>query len=327
MHGYCVSQVVCVAAKLELADVLADGPLRAAAAAERIGANEDALRRLLCALVTIGIVEERAPDLFALTSVGQLLRTDVAGSLRPFAILCGGDFYRLWGEFEHSVRTGEPTAQRVFGLPFFPYLASRPDAASVFNAAMASASAGRIEALSGLRWDNVQHVVDVGGGNGHVLAELLLRFKHLRGTLVELPKAAAEAERRFGREELSDRAISLTGDFFDQVPPGADVYLLVRVLHDWDDDHASRILANCRRAMGRGARLLIVDPIGEEQPDPWGDINMLVITGGRERTRAQWERLMTETDLEIVAVEHGDIIVATAALSESGPRRSTEEPD
>ncbi len=315
VFGYTAAQMVHVAARLDLADRLAPGPMTSAELAEATGTDRPSLYRLLRGLACFGVVLQTGPDSFALGPAGQSLRMDAPGSVRAMVLLlCSAETWRSWGELEHSVRTGEPAWDQVTGVPHFEFLAKHPEKAAVFNAAMAEytrAAARGIIARGG--FSRFGTVVDVGGGDGTLLAEILKAVPAARGVLFDLPAGLEPAVRTLSGAGVADRCDVIGGDFFTTVPGGADAYLLKSVLHDWDDDKAAEILRQCRTAMAPGGRVLAVEPVLPSTVDSpavtgvvMSDLNMLVNTGGRERTADEFGTLFQAAGLELAAITGED---------------------
>ena len=310
IFGYGASQAVNVTARLRLADHLADGVKTPADLAAATGSDELSIRRLLRALVCLGIVTQSAPDEFALSPGGDPLRGDVPYSLREMAMLvCGEQTWRSWGELEYSVRTGLPAWDQVTGLSSFEYMAKHPEHAAVFNQAMAGyARAAAPAIIANGDFGRFATVVDVGGGDGSLLGAILTAHPGLRGVLYDLPAGVESADRTLAAAGVADRCEVMGGDFFVSVPDGADAYLLKSVLHDWNDDRAAEVLRNCRRAMPATGRILVVEPVLPAVVTPavagivLSDLNMLVNTGGRERTEDEFRALFAAAGFDLVRV-------------------------
>ena len=305
IDGYLTTQLLYVAAKLGVADVLADGPRTGREVAEAVGADPDALTRMLRGLVLEDVLAEDGDGRFALTAVGEGLRDGVPGSQRG-AILVRGEAY--WSAAAGMLRTaieGGTAFEHVHGERFFDHLAAHPEREAAFQASMADRA--RREAADGVSvydFAGMTELVDVGGGSGVLLEAVLRATPALRGVLVDRPEVAALAERRVEAAGLEDRCRCVTGDFFVAVPPGADAYLLSRVIHDWDDADARRVLATCRAAMSDGARLLLVEAIVPEraQDAPEAirmDLHMLMLLRARERTEAQFRDLLAGAGFDL----------------------------
>lgn len=320
--GFRTTQMIHVAAKLGLADLLAAGPRPVADLAVAAGAEPQALHRLLRALASLGIFAEDEAGDFALTPRAELLRSDVQGSLRDVALLYGEDWlWQAYGTMTHSVRTGAPAFAKVHGQPFYGYLHAHPRAAARFNAAMTGFSSHETAAiLEAYDFSRVRSVADIGGGRGALLAALLRAHPQMTGTLLDLPSVVADASQALDEMGIAERARILAGDFFDEAPAGADLYVMKSVLHNWDDIDAVRILATCRAAMAPEARLLVIERVVPEGNAPSEaklfDIDMLVVAGGRERTEADYRRLFGEAGLALARVAGTrsplSVIVATA---------------
>jgi hypothetical protein len=304
--GSWIGQAVHVAARLGIADQLEDGPKTPATLAEATGTHAGTLHRLLRALASLGVFAEDAEGRFGLTPLAEGLRTNAPGSLRAYAIMMGEDWHwRAWGELLYSVRTGQPAFEHVFGSHVFSYFGEHPEAARVFDAAMTSRTRQEIATMTAAYdWPASGTIVDIGGGQGALLAAILARTPGARGVLFDLPRVIAVARETIEGAGLADRCALAAGDFFEQVPPGGDLYLLKRVVHDWDDERASTILRNCRAAMGERSRLLVIEHVLPPGNAPsWGkliDLQMLILTpGGRERDEAAFRELLALAGLRV----------------------------
>ena len=298
LSGAWVAQAIFVAAKLGIADLLREGPRSAADLAAAAGAHAPSLHRVLRALAGIGIFAADAQGRFALTPMAEPLRSDAPGSLRAYAVMNGERWvWRSWGEIEHSVRTGRPAFEHVFGAPLFEYYAAHPEAGRVSSDALRALSAADDAAiLAAYDFPAGGTVVDVGGGQGSLLAAVLAARPGLRGVLLDRPPVVEMARGRLEAAGVAGRCDLVAGDFFAAVPAGGDVYLLKKVLHDWGDEDARAILARCRAAMPDTGRLLVAEPVVPEGNRPseakWLDLLMLVYAGGRERTEAEHRELL-----------------------------------
>jgi orsellinic acid C2-O-methyltransferase len=294
------TQAIGAAVTLGIVDALAQAPSDIPALARRTDCDAAALQRLLRGLAAIGICEVRADGRHALTATGDLLRKDVPGSVREWALWCSGPQWTLWGDLARSVRTGRSARERAGGAPGYAHLDHDGQAAATFHGAMAGLS-GRIGRLlaAAADWRPGERVVDVGGGYGELLCEILAAQPTLQGVLFDLPHAIRGVAERLAAKGLAQRCAVVSGSFFDEVPAGADTYLLKSILHNWDDADALRILRQCRAAMNEGARLRIVERVLPDRPRGSrrdrailrSDLNMLVSLGGRERTRREFAQL------------------------------------
>jgi O-methyltransferase domain/Dimerisation domain len=306
--GHWVSRAIHVAAKLRIADLVADGPLDAGILAQRTGTHPDALFRLLRALAAVGVFSQRDGGRFGLTPLGEMLRSDAPGSLYDYVMLLGSaESWQAWQHMEDAVRTGTPAFDHAFGMPIFEYFAKHPAAGRTFDKAMRSRSAADHDAvIAAYDFSCADHIVDVGGGAGTFLSAVLTSAPQARGTLFERPQATEAARAALAASEVAGRVDIVAGDFFSSVPAGADLYLIKQVVHDWNDAQAISILANCRKAMTTASRLLILEMLvgGENTPvfANMLDLMMLVSTGGRERTLPEYRHLASQAGLDVTRV-------------------------
>ncbi|HEV2066954.1 MAG TPA: methyltransferase [Thermomicrobiales bacterium] len=298
-----------VAAELGLADLLADGPRTSADLAHRTGAHTDALHRVLRALADLGVFTEREDGRFMLTPLGECLRTDHPQSLRTAARVWGHESHtRPWTDLLRTVTTGEPAFERLFGTDFFSHLATQPQLADRFNEDLAHALASRnAPIVASYNFEGFDLIVDVGGGLGGLLFEILAATTHPQGIVFDLPHCEATVTRAIADAGLTERCRFEGGDFFTAVSAGAKAYLLRHVLNDWDDAHALAILASCRRAVVPTGRLLVIGwlpPEGEAWPASVvrADVNMLAVTGGRARPAEEYNRLLAKTGWRLARV-------------------------
>lgn len=297
--GKWISQALATVVEIGVPDLLSTGARRCSDLARKTGTSEDGLYRLLRALASVGVFAEGAGRRFTLRPMGQLLRSDHPRSVAGYARFTGHDStWRPWGQLSYSVRTGLPAFDHVFGMPIFEYFARNPDAAAVFDAAMTSISTTEaVATASAYAFKGIGTLMDVAGGHGLLLATILDRHKKMRGVLFDLPHVAAGAASTFARAGVSGRVGIETGDFFAELPSGADAIIMKHIIHDWDDESATRILQRCHRALGPRGTVLIVDPVVPSGSGPhYGkllDLEMLVLTPrGRERTKPEFERLL-----------------------------------
>jgi hypothetical protein len=304
--GNQLQQAIHVAAALGVADALAGAPLDLSELASRVGAEPEALRRLLRVLAAFGIFELLPDGRAASNPASSLLRDNVPGSLRPFALWSGGVSYQAFGGLGHSVRTGTPAFEHLFGQQFFEYLAEHQRAGELFDDMMAWITRPLCPALVARDFSNVRTVADLGGGRGDLLVAVLEGHPHLRGMLVD-KRLGATTHEMIADAGIKARCDLVVADIQNEVPPGADLYLLKSVLHGLDDAHALRVLENCRQAMGTGATLMVIElvlPDGTEPSPAWlMDLLMLVGCHGRERTRAEFEQLLSQAGFRSIHVE------------------------
>jgi 2,7-dihydroxy-5-methyl-1-naphthoate 7-O-methyltransferase len=298
-----------VAATLRLADFMPDDGTGEGAVladlAERVGADPEALARMLRHLVQHGVFTEPCPGQFAANQTAVLLRTGQPGAVWLDLDGFGGRMDLAFTGLAHTVRTGAPAWEQVFGQPFWAYLDANPAIGASFDATMA-VDAGNAPVADGYDWTTVRHVADIGGGTGTLIAEVLRRNPWLRGTLVDLPETAARARHYLAGLRLDGRCEVVGQSFFESLPVGADAYLLNRVIHDWDDAAASAVLRRCREAAHRTGRVLVVESHGIAGADPAAfaemNLRMLVLTGGRERTIDDYSALAAGAGLRVTAV-------------------------
>jgi len=297
--GKWISQALGTVVELGVPDRLAKGARQCSDMARQAGVSEDGLYRLLRALASVGLFSESTGRRFKLTGMGQLFRSDHPESLAGYARFVAHDStWRPWGRLSHSVKTGMPAFDHVFDAPIFEYLSRNPEAAAVFDGAMTSLSAREARAASdAYDFKGVETLMDVAGGHGLLLATVLRRHKRMRGVLFDLPHVASGAAATFARVGITGRVRIESGDFFRELPSGADAIIMKHILHDWDDDSATRILQVCHRSLGPRGKVLIVDPVVPPGNTPhYGkllDLEMLVLTPrGRERTKAEFARLL-----------------------------------
>ena len=305
--GVIDTKAIAVATELGVPDQLSTGPADASTLARAVGADADALERLLRYLVARGVFRRTRHGRYANNRVEARQVSSDRSSLTAWAEFFGARWHvDIWNELGHAVRTGDAAATNVFGQPFWEHLTeTNPDAGALFAAAMANASRVQVELIaSGHHFERCRDVCDVGGGTGTLLAGILTASPGVHGTLFDLPAVVASAAPTLDAAGVTDRVTVVAGNFFESVPPERDRYLLQAILHDWDDESCLRILTNVREAMANDARVLVIE---QELPhhDGWHiakatDLEMLVDTGaGRERTRAEFEALFTRAGLRV----------------------------
>jgi hypothetical protein len=291
-----MTRAIGIAADLGIAAALADGPKHLRRLADEVGADPDTLQRLLSALAADGVFRESEPGVFANTQVSDLLRDTSQSAL---AHLFGGAYFRAIAELDAS--GGQQPFRRAFGTDFWSWLSEHPEERAAFDQAMLNGVQLRVEQLTSLDWRGDEVVVDLGGGNGALLVELLRDRPDMRGILFDSSEAARD-------ERLPDDRIELVvGSFFEQVPAG-DVYILSAVVHDWDDDAAGSILRTICSCAPRHARLVVIDGVlGPESGSAWrwADLHLLAVLGGRERNETEWRRLLAAGGFEPVSIRSG----------------------
>ncbi len=319
LSGTWLAQACYALASLGVADLLADGPRQAASLARESGTDRRALLRVLRAVAAAGLARETTPGEFALTSLGQPLLSGVPRSSHQAAVMFGEEVHASFAEITHTLRTGRPAFEKVYGQPFYDYLGDHPEAARRFAAAMGAAPVPA--ALAACDLSGTRLIVDVGGGDGGLLTRVLRAQPQARGVLLDLPAALAQAPARLARAGVADRAQVVAGSFFDPLPAGGDVYLLSRVLHNWDDDDAARVLGRVRAAVAPGGRLVVFEellpdaqPAGAPPAAPPAsgqasaatshliDLLMLVMLSGCDRTEQEYRALLAGAGFEVTSV-------------------------
>lgn len=306
--SYGVPRMLLAMARLEVADVLAKGPLKAEAIAAKVGAHPPFLKRVLRALVSVGVFSETSDGRFGLNPLARTLLKDQPGTMRDFVLMIADDYHwKVWGELDYALKTGGNVFEQVHGVPAFAYLQARPEKERTFMGAMANISGTENPAVAAAYpFGRLKLLIDVGGAHGHMLATILRRHKKLKGILYDQPQVVAGAARSgfVTAPELRGRCEVIGGNFFETVPEGADGYIMKYIIHDWDDEKSLRILGNCRDAMAAGGRVLVVDNVIAPGND-WGkllDINMMLGPGGQERTRGEFETLFRRAGLKLTRI-------------------------
>jgi len=315
VNGYQVSAAIGAIARLGVAECLSDGPVAIDELAVRVGADPRALRRVVRVLADARVLELLSDGRVALSTLGEMLREGVPGSVHRGAIVVSEEWHwRAYGHFTHSVRTGEPGFRKAHGCGFWEYLERHPRPGALINESMSRATAMVVAALvRTYDFGGITRLVDVGAGYGTLMRAVLDAHPNLRGAMCDLPGVIDAARATLADAGLTDRCQAIAGDFFDAVPAGGDAYVLSWILHDWDDQSALRILANCRAAMGDAGRLLVIELIvpsdDERQRSPdieWlvttTDIEMLAVVGGRERTAAEYGELFAAARFELTRI-------------------------
>jgi O-methyltransferase len=293
--------------RLGIPDHLAKGPLSVVDLAEKTGSNADALYRVMRTLASSGVFAEMPGEVFALTPMSELLRSGVPGSMRDFVLWISNNFhFKVWSAMGHSIRTGQPAVESVTGRVCFDAIFGDPEIAYDFNMAMTNFSRVIAPAvIEAYDFSGIHTLMDVAGGHGAILCEILTAYPNMKGILFDLPNVINEANCHICSLKMEHRCETITGDFFEQIPAGADAYYMQHIIHDWDDEKSLKILANVKKALeGRkDGRLIIVDAIVSEDSTPdmskWLDLEMLLMPGGRERTRREWDSLFARAGFEI----------------------------
>jgi hypothetical protein len=304
--GYMKTQALYVAAKLGLADKLAEGPQNSEVLAQDIDAHPDALYKLLRFLESLGLVSEPEPGVFALNPIGTHLRKDAASGFHTHILMNAELLWGLWGELMYTIKTGQSAGQRVYGVPLFDYLQQHPEKAALFNEEMTNFIATMAPAVvASYNFKSFRKIVDVGGGHGALLAIILQANPQAHGVLFDLPITVDGAQQRMEAIGLSQRCTCVGGDFFASIPTG-DCIILSGVISDWDDEQSGRILTNCRQAIEPEGRLLLLERllIPEEPAPPTAflDLIMLLIGGGTGRSETEYRNLLTGAGFELTRI-------------------------
>jgi hypothetical protein len=296
--GGLMQQSICVAARMGISDLLAEKPQTAGELAAQTDSHESSLYRVLRLLTSAGIFAENSEQVFSLTPMSELLRSDSPNSMRDIAIMLNEDWmWRAFGELGHSVKTGETAHYKVQGIGSFEFFEQNEEAGKVFNNAMTNMSKTVVPAIVGAYdFSGFGKLVDIAGGHGYLLDGILKASPNLQGILFDLPYVIENAGELLEEEGVAARIERVSGDFFESVPAGADAYLMKHIIHDWDDEKSIKILQNIHRAMNSDGKVLIAEMVvpetSEPSPSKMLDICMLVMEGGKERTEKEYRELL-----------------------------------
>jgi hypothetical protein len=315
IDGFRATQCVRVVVELRIPDLVSAGPRGAADIAAETGVLEDPLRRVLRTLVSVGVFEETEDGRFGPTPISECL-TDRPGTLRGWAVMLPRESYTAWAELMHTLETGEPAYDKVFGEPRFETMSKDPEGAARFNMAMQRWTEQVAEdVVEAYDFSSVQSVIDVGGGTGALLAAILKANPHLRGAVFDLPAGLENTDAYLRSAGVRERCEIVPGSFFESIPAGFDLYVLKSIVHDWSDERSVAILSTCRAAMGDGARLLLVERLlpdrAAESPQHrrahFMDVHMMVMLGGRERDEERFSALFDASGLKLTrTIEAGE---------------------
>jgi hypothetical protein len=306
--GYWVSRLLYAAARYGLADLLADRPKTAAELAGPTGTHAPTLHRVMRTMAGLGILTEDSNRRFALTSLGEALKTGAPGAARSSILALAGEWWwKGWEHFLHCVETGETGMSQAYGMSIFEFMSGHPEEAADFNEAMIGFHGDEPAAIAAAYdFASFGTVVDVGGGIGTLLSAILEAHPGVKGILAEMPHVLPTAQVKLEATGLKDRARIEPTDFFKSVPPGGNVYILSHIIHDWTEEQCLTILCNCKAAMGPHGRLPIVETVmpADNAPHPVKllDIAMLVMPGGEERTEEQYRELLGKAGFRMARV-------------------------
>ena len=313
ISNFWTSRALYVVAKLGIPDLLKSGPKSAPELAESTRMHAPSLYRLLRALASVGIFASENDGRFGLTPLSELLVTDAPGSMRWFVVSeLGQEHYPAWGNLMQSVKTGEIAFDNHFGVDIWKYFQQHPEDAAVFNDSMSGMTAVVNEKITSLYdFSRFSKIVDVGGGHGGLITSILKANPQAFGVLFDAEEVIAGARPKIEAAGLADRCATIAGDFFQAVPAGGDAYIMKWIIHDWDDERAIRILKNCRNQMQANGRVIIVDCVVPEGDEPdfskFFDLNMLVMTGGKERTAKEFDQLLESAGFRFLRVIPTDL--------------------
>ena len=305
--GFMVSSALYPVTKLGIADLVAEAPQPVSKLAETTGANEDALYRVLRALSSIGIFAEVSPRTFGLTPIANLLRSDVNGNLRELVLWVTNEFhFKVWGQLTHSVLTGQPSVEKVYGKACFELFPELPETNVEFNNAMTNISATTVPVvLENYDFSGIDTLADVGGGHGFLISQILKHYPNMQGTLLDMPHVIEGANARIERLGLTSRLQTCPCNFFESIPPGGDAYIMQHIIHDWNDAKCHIILTNIHKALAgkKNGKLIILDSIVKAGSAPdfckWLDLEMLTMPGGKERTEEEFRVLLQQAGFKL----------------------------
>jgi hypothetical protein len=306
--GHWVSQIIYLAAKLDLADHLAEGRKCADELAGVTGTHAPSLFRLMRTLAHLGVLDQDRTNRFGLTPLGEALRTGAPGAARATVLTVASDWWaRGFAQLPYSVQTGKSGFEKSLGMPIFDWLARNPQEASMFSETMVGFHGAEPPAVAAAYdFSEFSKIIDVGGATGNLLSAILGRYPGPRGILYDLPHVVRDAPGLLQARGCADRITIESGNFFEQVPSGGDAYLLSHIIHDWSEEQCSTILGNCRRAMKPGSRLLIIEMVlpsnGEPHPGKMLDLMMLAGPGGLERTEPEYATILSRSGLRLARV-------------------------
>lgn len=307
LNGVYVAGAVSCLAQLGIPDLVESGPKSAEELAKQLSVQPQALYRLMRATASVGVLSEGADGKFSETPMSAVLRTDGNPSLRALAIMGGREWHgRGWSHLEYCVRTGKQALEKIYGQHIFEFFPQHPEEARIFNDAMTGFSMIDSPAIAGAyNFADIHSIVDVGGGHGLMLATILGRNPHLKGTLYDLPQVV-EGAKGGPLKPVMDRCTIASGDMFATVPAGADAYIMKHIIHDWSDELCIKILKACRAGVNSGGKLLVVDaviqPGNDFSPSKFLDLQMLIFPGGMERTEKQFRDLLAASGWKLTRV-------------------------
>lgn len=308
ISGFWISRAVYIIAKLGIPDLLKDGPKSSNELAAETSTHAPSLYRVLRALVSVGVLTGNDDGKFGLTPLSETLVTDAPGSVRWFAVSeLGEEHYPAWGNLMHSVKTGEIAFDNLYGMDVWKFFEQNPENGALFNDSMSGITAATNEAITTLYdFSSFNKLIDVGGGHGGLITGVLKKNPQLKGVVFDAPEVISGTRSKIEAAGLADRCETIGGNFFESVPAGGDAYILKWIIHDWDDEKSIRILRNVREQMSPTSKLILVDSVVPESAEPhfskFIDLNMLVMTGGKERTESEFRQLLGSAGFKLLRV-------------------------
>jgi ubiquinone/menaquinone biosynthesis C-methylase UbiE len=308
ISGFWVARCVYVAAKLGIPDLIKDAPKTAEELSAETATHGPSLFRVLRALAAVGVITQDSDNRFGSTPLSQTLCSNVPGSIRAFAMTeLGEEHYPAWGELLYSVRTGGVAFDKAFGEPVWEFFAKNPENARIFNDAMSGMTAQANEAIhAAYDFAGINTIVDVGGGHGGLITSILKKNPSMRGILFDAPQVIEGAKSALAESGVGDRCQFVSGDFFKSVPEGGDAIVMKWIIHDWNDEQSVSIMKNCRRALPEGGKLILIEAVVPATSEPhfskFIDLNMLVMTGGRERTEEEFHALYEASGFKLARI-------------------------
>ncbi len=305
--GALMTQALAVAANLGIADLLAKKPQSITELAAETNTHERALYRVLRSLASIGVFQETEKGVFDNTPYSEPLRSDAPNSMRNGAIFMGAEWHwKVWGDALYSVKTGKPAWGHAHGAEVFDYFPAHPEHAAIFNNAMTDMSLGTAPpVVEAYDFTGIETLVDIAGGHGYLLAQILKANPSINGVLFDMPQVIEGAPALLEREEVNGRVETVAGDFFKSVPP-ADAYIMKHIIHDWDDEHCITILKNIFASMHGDGKVLIVETVVPDGNEPHYskllDLEMLVSPGGAERTAEEYRELLAQAGFRLTRI-------------------------
>jgi hypothetical protein len=308
LFGGLMQQSISIAAKIGIADLLVEKPQTAEELAAETETHALSLYRVLRLLASVGIFSETADQKFELTPIAELLRQDAPNSMRDVAIMQGEEWnWRNYGELRHSVKTGETAQEKAHGIPLFEFLSGNPEDEALFSRAMVNLSSSVIPPIvEAYDFSDAGKLVDIAGGHGFLLAAILKANPHLQGVLFDQSTVVDGAGESLKKQDINHRVELVPGDFFESVPAGADIYIMKHIIHDWNDDESVKILQNIHSAMNEKGKVLIVEMVVPEgnapSPSKVMDVQMLIATGGKERTEVEYRELLESSGFRLTRI-------------------------